>query len=303
MAPGDVFEVEAASDVYCVDTGMYDTPEYGSVYIVDAERPAIVDTGIGTNYERTIDALDSIGIDAEDVAVIAPTHVHLDHAGGAGFLAEAAPNATVYVHELGAHHLESPDRLVAGTKAAVGDQWQYYVEPKPVPGDRIEPLTDGDVIDLGDRELAAIHAPGHAPHQVIFHDERDAAVYTADAAGIYVPSLDEIHVTSPPPDFDLPQVLRDVDTIEGLDPEVLLYGHFGPLEKDPQGALDEYRTVISDWVADIEAALDRLGDEEAVVEHFVAETDMEETWGAEKARAETGMNVRGVLRYLKDRDA
>ena len=303
MAPGDVFEVEAATDVYYVDTGMYGTAEYGAVYILDAERPAVVDTGIGTNKEYLFDALETVGIDLADLEVIAPTHVHLDHAGGAGFLAEKAPNAEVYVHEIGARHLVDPSYLVEGTKAAVGDQWQFYVEPKPVPEDRITELTDGDVIDLGDHELEAIHAPGHAPHQVIFHDEPDRAVYVADAAGIWVPSLQGIRETTPPPNFDLELALDDVDTIAALDPNVLLYPHFGPVDEDVQDVLEEYETVLSDWVDAVDEQVDALGDEDAVIEHFVETNEMEDTWGSLKARAETGMNVRGVLHYLKSRDA
>ncbi|MFW6265480.1 MAG: MBL fold metallo-hydrolase [Halanaeroarchaeum sp.] len=302
MAPGDVFEVESATDLYYLDTGMYDTPEYGAVYIVDADRPAVVDTGIGTHWERVTAAIESVGIDPMDLEVIAPTHVHLDHAGGAGFLAEAAPNAEVYVHEIGAPHLVDPTRLVEGTKAAVGEQWQFYTDPKPVPEDRITELTDGDVVDLGDRELEALHAPGHAPHQVVFHEAADGAVYTADAAGIWVPERERIRETSPPPNFDLELVLDDVQTIADLDPEVLLYPHFGPVD-DPQAALEEYETVIVEWVDAVEERLAALDDEDAVVEYFVENNEMAETWGTLKANAETGMNVRGVLRYLKSRDA
>ncbi|MFB6094425.1 MAG: MBL fold metallo-hydrolase [Halanaeroarchaeum sp.] len=301
MAPGDVFSVDGATDVHYVDTGMYDTAEYGAVYVIDAERPAIVDAGIGTNYERVLDALETVGIDPADLAVIAPTHVHLDHAGGAGLLAREAPNATVYVHEIGASHLADPTRLVEGTKAAVGDQWQFYVEPEPVPEDRIVELTDGDAIDLGDRELLAHHAPGHAPHQVVFHDPTDDGVFVADAAGIWIPSLERIRETSPPPNFDLEAVLADVETIRDLDPEILYYPHFGPVRDT--GVLAEYERVIAEWVTAIEERRAALADEERVIEHFVERNDVESVWGTLKARAETEMNVRGVLRYLNTRDA
>ncbi|MFB6071225.1 MAG: MBL fold metallo-hydrolase [Halanaeroarchaeum sp.] len=303
MAPGDVFEVEAATDVYYVDTGMYDTPEYGAVYIVDAERPAIVDAGIGTNVDLVLDAIESVGIDLADLEVIAPTHVHLDHAGGTGFIAEAAPNADVYVHEVGAPHLVDPSRLVEGTKAAVGDQWQFYVEPEPVPEDRVTEIRGGDAIDLGDRKLDVLYAPGHAPHQVVFHDASDEAVYVADAAGIWVPALEAVRETTPPPNFDFERALEDVQTIRDLDPSLLLYAHFGPVDEDPLAALDEYEVRLTEWVEAIDEQFRETGDEDAVVEHFVEATEMGDLWGSFKARAETEMNVRGVLRYLKTRDA
>src|SRR6056297_2523463 len=111
MAIGDVYDAEACEDVHYVDTGMYDVPEYGSVYIVDAERPALVDTGIGADYETILTALAEVGVAPEDLEVMALTHIHLDHAGGAGYLAEECPSATVYAHEIGTRHLVDPTRL------------------------------------------------------------------------------------------------------------------------------------------------------------------------------------------------
>ncbi|WP_134671036.1 MBL fold metallo-hydrolase [Halorussus marinus] len=303
MARGDLREVTtgSCSDLYYLDTGMYDTDEYGAVYIYDAARPAIVETGIGTHHEVILDALDELSIAREEVAVIAPTHVHLDHAGGAGFLAEACPNAEVYVHEIGASHLADPGRLVEGTKAAVGDQWEFYVEPDPVPEDRLVALQAGDEIHLGDHRLDVYHAPGHAPHQVIFHDPGDDAVFTADAAGIWVPELGEIRETSPPPNFDLDACLADLETVRDLDPETLLYTHFGPREYR-EGAMDEYEAVLTEWVESVEQKYDELGDGEATEAFFADRTEMDAVWGERKARGETAMNVRGVLTYLRGRE-
>ncbi len=299
MAAGDLFPVEGQDAYHYVETGMYDVLEYGSVYIVDAKRPAVVDTGIGTNVEYILEALEELDIALSEVGVIAPTHVHLDHAGGAGFLAEACPNADVYVHEIGASHLVDPSRLVEGTKRAVQDAWQFYVEPKPVPEERITPISDGDVIDLGDRALEVHHAPGHAPHQVIYFDPDARAVFSGDAAGIWVPELGRVLETSPPPNFDMEGCLADVETIEALDPETICFGHFGPVHGTE--VLSEYAEVLSEWVSRVERKRTELDDDEAVIEHFVAETDMDEVWGERKARTETSMNVRGVLLYLDDR--
>jgi glyoxylase-like metal-dependent hydrolase (beta-lactamase superfamily II) len=298
MGIGDVRPVELGevSDCYAVDTGMFDTPEYTSVYVVDAGRPAVVDTGIGTDHELVMGALEALGIAPEELAVIAPTHVHLDHAGGAGFLAEACPNATVAVPEIGAPHLIDPERLVEGTKRAVGDAWEHYADPEPVPADRVRELTDGDVIDLGDRALHVHHAPGHAPHQAVFYDPDDAVAFTADAAGIYVPSLDRVEPTTPPPNFDLDQCLDDVAMLQSLDPDVLCYPHFGPAAADDR--LEEYATVLEDWVADVTAARDRLDDDDAVVEHLVEQDDLGDVWGEQRAAANVELNARGVLHSL-----
>ena len=292
------------TDLYYVDTGMYDTDEYGAVYLLESERPAIVETGVGTNYERILEAMDEVGIDREDLEVIAVTHIHLDHAGGAGLLAEACPNADVYVPSIGASHLADPARLVEGTKQAVGDRWEFYADPEPIPTDRIVELEDGDEIDLGDHELRVHAAPGHAPHQVVFEDPANDAVFTADAAGIWVPELEEIRETSPPSNFDLEQCLEDVETLQAIDPDVLLYTHFGPrvVGDDATDALETYATVLREWVAEVEDKRNDLADDEAVIEYFADNAAAVDTWGERAARAEAGMNTRGVLGYLDHRE-
>jgi glyoxylase-like metal-dependent hydrolase (beta-lactamase superfamily II) len=296
IEPGEYAPVPGCADLYYLDTDMYDTVNYGSVYLLDAERPAVIDTGIGNNREYLFDALDDLGMTP---AFILPTHVHLDHAGGAGFLAERYPDATVMIHETGVEHLVDPERLVAGTKAAVGDQWRFYVDPEPIPDDRIEALSGGETIDLGDRDLDVHHAPGHAPHQVVFHDRGDDVVFTADAAGIYIPQLHEIAPTSPPSRFDLHGCQDDADMIRDLDPRVLCFGHFGPREFD-DATLAGYKRTLAEWVEAVRRKREELGDDDAVIDHFAEhapETHIE-IWGERKARAEERLNTRGVLGYL-----
>jgi glyoxylase-like metal-dependent hydrolase (beta-lactamase superfamily II) len=294
MAIGDWFEVPGCTDLYYVDVGAYGIPEYGTVYVVDAERPAVVDTGLGRNREYVYDLLDHLEIDPEYVV---PTHVHLDHAGGAGYLAERYPDSTVLTPKRGVEHLVDPSRLVAGTKAAVEDQWKYYDEPVPVAEDRIRALEGGDEIHLGDRTLRVHHAPGHAPHHCFLHDDGDDVVFTADAAGIYVPETGTVRPTSPPAQFHLEKSLADADAIAAIDPEVLCYGHFGS-RPFHDGLMDEYKRTLVEWVEAVRQKRSELPDDDAVVDYFMDHTDMVEVWGEEKARAEDRLNTKGVLGYL-----
>ncbi|MFQ3285444.1 MAG: glyoxylase-like metal-dependent hydrolase (beta-lactamase superfamily II) [Natronomonas sp.] len=299
MAIGDVYSVASIPDCYYVDVGLYGLPESGSVYIYDAERPAVIDTGLGTNYECILDALDALGIGRDELAYIIPTHVHLDHAGGSWVLAEET-DAEVLVHEAGVDYLVDPGRLWAGTKAAVGDRIEHYTKPEPIPEARITALEGGDTVDLGDRTLDVYHAPGHAFHQAIFHDADADAIFAADAAGIYVPQLDRVIETSPPPGFDLETVIEDARMIGELAPETICYGHFGP--ESAAGRIDEYVEVTERWVEAVETARAEFDDEDAMVEYFLERADTPDVWGEQSAASEIRMNLQGVLRYLQKRD-
>ena len=299
MGIGDVYSATSVPDCYYVDVGLYGRTEYGSVYVYDAERPAVIDTGLGTNPEHILDALDEVGIGRDELAYVIPTHVHLDHAGGAWVLAEET-DATVLAHEAGVKHLVDPERLWAGTKTAVGDRIEYYTEPEPIPEDRVTALEGGDEIDLGDRTLDVYHAPGHAFHQAIFHDAGTDVVFAADAAGIYVPELDRVIETSPPPGFDLEAVVEDARTIEELAPETICYGHFGPVPAE--GRIDEYVEGTERWVEAVETARAEFDDEDAMVEHFSERADTPDVWGERSAAGEIRMNLQGALRYLEERD-
>ncbi len=301
MAVGDISNVDSSVMSGCsyVDTGMYDVSDYGAVYLLHDTRPTLIETGIGTNHEVILDLITASGLTLDDIEFICPTHVHLDHAGGAGFLAEACPNATILVHTRGVRHLVDPTRLVEGTKAAVGDQWRYYTEPLPVDKSRIDGLADGDTIDLGEHSLEAVEVPGHARHQHAFYVPEADAVFTADAAGLYVPHTQEIHPTSPPPEFDLEQCLRDIDRLQSLDVKAMFYTHFG-VSTDPE-MLERYRHVLTEWVDTVREALRSSPDTESAVETVVEAHAPVDEWGVTKARAETAMNVRGVIGYLQGR--
>lgn len=301
MARGDVYEATAgdSTDLYYVDTGMYDTPEYGSVYILDADRPALIDTGLGTSYELILETASELGIEPAAFEAIIPTHVHLDHAGGAGYLLEACPNAEVYCYEAGAKFLTDPGPLWEGTKAVMGPRLKHYVEPRPVPENSLVELTDGDTIDLGDHILDVYHAPGHAFHQAVFYDRKTAGVFVADAAGINTPRLDGPRYATPPSDFNLEECLEDIDMIRALEPEALYYGHFGDVELEDE--LTAIADVLESWVERVERKRAQLDDDQELIEYFVERVDTIDVWDEAHARGEEQLNVQGVLEYLDDR--
>ena len=162
-----VHSVAGHADIHYVDTPMFGMGQVNSPYILDTPTPAIVDTGTATADEDILAGLDTLGIDRSDVSYIIPTHAHLDHAGSAGYLAEACPNATVVCHENGLDFLTDEQKLTQLTDSverAIGMEAPYG-EPRLIDRDRCLAVSGGEALDLGDRQLRVIDAPGHAPHQ------------------------------------------------------------------------------------------------------------------------------------------
>ncbi|ERG98583.1 MAG: Zn-dependent hydrolase [Haloquadratum sp. J07HQX50] len=285
------------ADVYCLDTRMFDVDSYGSVYIIDREPALVVDTGTGQNIDRLYAALSQLGVERDDEIAVLLTHVHLDHAGGAGRLLQQYPEACVYVHEQGYEHLVTPETLVAGTKAAVGDQWRYYTPPISIDPARLRVLPVGESVQIGESTIELIAAPGHAPHQIMFYDVATDILFTGDAFGIYIPSQDNIRETTPPAQFDLERNLTDVRCIETIEPTRVCFGHFGSTTFVHTQA-ESYRRQLIEWVEAVRQQRAAQADDEAVIQHFVSTIDSPYTWTAERDRAEARINTKGVLGYL-----
>lgn len=284
-----VERVPGTDDVYLVDGGMFGRRGQLAVYVLDTPRPALVDTGTAdTTPGAVLAALDELGIAREDLAHLVPTHVHLDHAGGTGELARACPNATVHCHERGIEFLTDPDaleRLKRGVEAALGEPAPYGV-PALVPADRAHPLADGDVIDLGDRTLEAIDAPGHAPHQACLFDDTAGTMFTADAAGMLF--HDRIYPTTQPPSFDLEDAVETTRRLQSSDPDVNCYPHYG-VATDAMARLREHERLLPEWVARVERLARTHDDPGRIADALRPEW---ESMGLEG-------DVRGVLDYLE----
>ena len=289
-----------AENLYILDTEMLGLERYGALYILKTPKPTIIETGFSHTVKKTLAALEELRIRREDVAYIMPTHVHLDHAGGTGDLAEAYPNAKVVVHEQGAPHLIDPTKLLESVQRAVGPMFSFYGTLKPTPKERVLPVRGGEVFNLGDGyEIEVIAAPGHAPHQVCFFERKLRGLFTADAAGIYRPWGAGLLLTTPPPAFHLEQALETLARLKALQPKLLLYTHWGA--HADISLLDQYAQMLQHWVSEIEHAKQTLRDDQAVKEHFVQKEMpiLKEHYPELILRGEIEMNVQGILLYLK----
>lgn len=296
-----VTSVADSDDIYCIDTEMLGHEEHTAAYIIDGEDVTIVDTGLSTAVDPILDGLTELEIDPTDVTTIALTHIHLDHAGAAGFLAEKCPNARVLCHERGISYLSNEEKLtklIESVHRAVGDLADRYGTATPIPEERFTSLSGGETLSLGDRELEVIEASGHAPHQVCYFETENRALFTADECGEYLAG--ELLPTTPPPNFDLEANVESLQRLKEYESETLLYPHFGP-KHDVGGTFDEYEAVLREWVNDVEAAWNEQKDRQSVRETFQArDHPYYQQWDESAADETIRMNVEGALRYIQN---
>jgi len=299
-----VFEV--ARGITAIDTFYGGRERYTAAYLLDAREPTIVETGPTPSLEHVVSGLDRLGVGATELAHVVVTHIHLDHAGGAGALSERYPNATVWVHERGARHLADPTRLVASATSIYGSDrmGELFGWVSPVPAQRIRSLGDGEVIDIGGRSLAAVATPGHAKHQVALVDSDTGAVFTGDALGIHPPDLPMLRPATPPPDYDLDQALDSIERIRALAGELLLFSHFGPV-REVDRICDLASKRFRDWTEAVRRAMQRTDDLDEIVRVLEAESRRDVETGAE-AELDLGrleilssvrMNAMGIVGY------
>ena len=167
----------------------------------------------------------------DDLATVVVTHIHLDHAGGAGDIAAMFPAAQIVVHQRGARHLADPSRLMASARMVYGDALErLFGVLAPVPAERIVALDDIGTVDLGGgRRLDSHYSPGHAKHHVGLVDSDTGDLYVGDAAGVYLPETGDVRPATPPPDFDLQTALASLRKFAALQPARLLFSHYGPV--------------------------------------------------------------------------
>jgi glyoxylase-like metal-dependent hydrolase (beta-lactamase superfamily II) len=241
--------------VFQIDTRMAGYNGITAGYLIRGDRPCLVETGTAPSAPVVRDALGRLGIGAGDLATVVVTHIHLDHAGGAGDIATMFPAARIVVHQRGARHLADPSRLMASARLVYGDALdRLFGVLAPVPGDRIVALEDTGTVDLGGgRRLDSHYSPGHAKHHVGLIDSESGDLYVGDAAGVYIPETGDLRPATPPPDFDLEIALASLRKFAALRPTRLLFSHYGPVTPVTE-TLDRSAEELKVWVEEARRA-------------------------------------------------
>lgn len=219
---------------------MFDIFEQGltgrtSAYVYTGATKVLIDTGSAPSHHHLLAGLRALGIDPAELDYVVITHVHLDHGGGAGRLAQVAPKAVFVVHKRGARHLADPSRLIAGARMVYGDAFDTYFSPVlPVPEERILVREEGETLDFGNRLVTFYDTPGHAKHHFSLHDPLLDAVFAGDALGIrYVKPFTKwgfefVLPSTSPPEFDPDGAEATVQKLRRLHPKTVYHAHFGP---------------------------------------------------------------------------
>ncbi|MBT2745639.1 MULTISPECIES: MBL fold metallo-hydrolase [unclassified Lysobacter] len=230
LAPHD----SAEHGIVTIDTGFH-RPVFDAAYLViENGRAAFIDCGTQHSIPALLDALARHGLTPAEVDWLILTHVHLDHAGGAGALMQRLPNARLVVHPRGAAHMIDPSRLVAGATAVYGaeEMARSYGEIVPVPAPRVVVAEDGHVVDLAGRALLCVDTPGHARHHLCVWDERSRGWFTGDTFGLSYREFDSAHgpfivPTSSPVQFEPEPLKASIRTLLARDPDWMYITHYG----------------------------------------------------------------------------
>jgi len=305
--------------ISAIDSG-FKRPLFDAIHLLrEGRAAALIDIGTNEAIPNVLACLKAKGIAPADVRYLILTHVHLDHAGGAGAMLQHLPNAKVVIHPRGARHMIDPSRLIAGAIEVYGECLfrEDYGELVPIPADRVIQTFDGFTLDFNGRPLVFVETPGHARHHHAIYDARSRSFFTGDTFGLSYRELDVggeefIFPTTSPTQFDPEAAHATIDRLMSYDPTHMFLthysrvGHTGRLAADLHRLLDAH-VSLAEQLKDAGADRDRLLEEgvrDLLVRDAVAH-------GSQLSRAEVidvvdidaVLNAQGLAFWLDNRQS
>jgi glyoxylase-like metal-dependent hydrolase (beta-lactamase superfamily II) len=299
-----------ASGLSYFDLDFLGVPRIIATVVVDgAGGAAIIDPGPSSTLPALRAALAGAGLAVADLRAVLLTHIHFDHAGATGTLVHEHPELRVYVHEKGAPHMVSPEKLIASATRLWGDEMdRLWGEFRPVPQDALVVLRGGERVTAGGRDFEVAYTPGHASHHVSYFNADTGIAFVGDTAGIRVQPGGFIMPPTPPPDIDLGAWRDSLRRLEAWRPDTLFVTHFGP--HAPVGAhVTEMASNLELTASLVKASLGRTGSDEDREEWFADELrrELRRRMTESDARAyevagRFDLNWRGLARYWRKRE-
>jgi glyoxylase-like metal-dependent hydrolase (beta-lactamase superfamily II) len=239
--------------LFIIDTYDLGLPRRTGCYVMVGEDGLhLVETSASPSKPFIEKGLVELGYGLKDIKTIILTHIHLDHAGGAGLFAKDCPNAVIIVHPRGIRHLADPSRLIAGAQAVYGENFDRLFNPiLPIPEEQMRSLEDGERLELSpDRHLTFIDSPGHAKHHYSFFDSLTKGMFVGDTIGVRYATLEEKGTplflpSTSPNQFDPDSMRASIERIKAFNPERLYFGHYSFTEN-----VEEVYRQVTDWLDD-----------------------------------------------------
>lgn len=250
MAAANPRMTDQGDGITAIDTDLLRPCFAASHLAVENGRAAFIDCGVNDSVPLLLDALVEKDVDPADVDYVLLTHVHLDHAGGAGLLMKSLPNAKAVLHPRGAPHMIDPGKLIKGAQAVYGeeDYFRQYGEIEAIPEARVIVAEHEQELLLGGRVFQSIYTEGHARHHHCFYDPSAKSVFTGDSFGLSYRELDTdngefIYPTTTPVHFDPTEAHKAIDTIMGFEPKRLFLTHYSCVTDLQRLATDLHKRV------------------------------------------------------------
>lgn len=302
--------------ISAIDTGYVRPSMTASHLLVENGRAAFVDTGPNSAVPRLMAALEAKGRAPEEVDLVCLTHVHLDHAGGAGELMALLPNAVAVLHPRGAPHMIDPGRLESGSRAVYGDQAfdAMYGRIRPIPAERIRVVSDEETLELAGRPLRFLHTEGHARHHYCIHDARARVIFSGDSFGLSYREFDTelgpfILPSTTPVQFDPDAAIASVDRLLEAGPEAIYLTHYSRVQDLPRLA-DDLRGELRAYVDLADQAGSKANPEawlrEAIRERLHLRLDahgckQDASWRESILNTDIQLNAAGIMVWLERR--
>jgi glyoxylase-like metal-dependent hydrolase (beta-lactamase superfamily II) len=229
---------EVAENTYRMELLIPGIDTLFAVYFIRDEKGVLLEPGPTSAIPFIQQAMGHLGM--KDLAYIIPTHIHMDHAGALGSLAQLFPRAKVLLHPRGAKHVIDPSRLIESTRMAFGDDFEDLYGPiLPVSESQVKIPEDGEKISLTERELQIVYSPGHAPHHLAVFDCKTKGIFSGEALGLPLPGakLSPLPAAAPP-SFNQEEYLESMEKLKRLHPQIIFYSHDG-VGKNPDQLISQ----------------------------------------------------------------
>ena len=292
--------------VHTLDLHFLDTPQAIAAYLIETSAgPVLIESGPYSTYEHLKKEIRRVGFAPEDIRHVLLTHIHFDHAGAAWAFAEQG--ARVYVHPVGAPHLENPEKLWNSAQRIYQDDMnRLWGAMRPIPGDQLREVAHRDTLVFGNTTVTAYHTPGHAVHHIAYQVGED--IFTGDVGGVRI-NHGLVEPPCPPPDINVEDWQQSIALLRELAPQALYLTHFGRVQS--VGAhldrLDKQLINWADWIRESmeggRSAEEMVPDFTAYVKNqLVADGADDKVIEQYEAANPSWMSVAGLMRYWKKKE-